>query len=300
MADLSKFSINGTAYNIKDTSARNTANAVTTAEEYDRQHAINAYGGRSLASVFANEIGSTDVYTWLRNRARSANFAGLRIGDYIDVPITAGANVPSQTVRYRIGAIDHYYQCGDTAKGHHIVMVPRAPVSVTGDKASNTSYLQWRDTNDNNGTADEKHPYLVSKLHDWEINDFLPALPTALQNVIMAQRVLLEERYSSSEKLTESSGWSWADLGKVWSPSEMEVYGCPVWGTKGYSVGFDSQFPIFSDTASRIAGGRVGWWLRSVVGGSSSDACSVGSGGSANNNAPTYDWLRPVPCFLIG
>ena len=300
MADLSKFSINGTAYNLKDTSARNSANAVTTAEEYDRQHIINAYGGRSLASVFASEIGSTDVYTWLRNRARSANFAGLRIGDYIDVPITAGANVPSQTVRYRIGAIDHYYQCGDTAKGHHIVMVPLAPVSVTGDKASNTSYLQWRDTNDNNGTAEEKHPYLVSKLHDWEINDFLPALPTALQNAIMAQRVLLEERYSSSGNLTEASGWSWADLGKIWSPSEMEVYGCPVWGSKGYSVGFDSQFPIFTDTASRIAGGRVTWWLRSVMGGSSSNACSVTSYGRAGSNAPTNDWVRPLPCFLLG
>ena len=30
MADLSKFSIGGTAYNLKDTSARNSANAVTT------------------------------------------------------------------------------------------------------------------------------------------------------------------------------------------------------------------------------------------------------------------------------
>mgnify|MGYP003371356998 CR=1 FL=1 len=300
MADLSKFSIGGTAYNLKDTSARNSANAVTTAEEYDRQHIINAYGGRSLASVFASEIGSQSIYTWLRNRARNANFAGLRIGDYIDVPITAGANVPAQTVRYRIGAIDQYYQCGDTAKGHHIVMVPRAPVSVTGSKAVNTSYLQWRDTNDNNGTADEKHPYLCSKLHDWEINDFLPALPSALQSAIMTQRVLLEERYSSSGKLTEASSWSWVDLGKIWSPSEMEVYGCPVWGSKGYSVGFDSQFPIFTDTASRIAGPRVGWWLRSVMGGSSSYACCVSSNGYASSNAPANDWVRPLPCFLLG
>ena len=300
MADLSKFSINGTAYDLKDNSARNTANAVTTAEEYDRQHNINEYGGRSLASVFASEIGSQSIYTWLRNRARNANFSGLRIGDYIDVPITAGANVPTQTVRYRIGAIDQYYQCGDTAMGHHIVMVPRAPVSVTGDKASNTSYLQWRAENDNNGTADEKHPYLVSKLHDWELNDFLPALPSDLQAAIMVQRVLLEERYSSSGKLTEASGWSWTDLGKIWSPSEMEVYGCPVWGSKGYSVGFDSQFPIFTDTASRIVGGRVIWWLRSVMGGSSSNACYVYYSGNASCNAPANDGVRPLPCFLLG
>ena len=300
MADISVLNVGGSANNIKDTSARNSANAVTTAEEYDRQHNINAYAGRSLASVFANEIGSTDIYTWLRNRARNANFAGLRIGDYIDVPVSEGANVPAQTVRYCIGAIDQYYQCGDTAKGHHIVMVPKAPVTVKGDKASNTSYLQWRETNDNNGTSEEKHPYLCSKLHDWEINDFLPALPSTLQSAILAQRVLLEERYSSSGKLTEASGWSWADLGKIWSPSEMEVYGCPVWGSKGYSVGFDSQFPIYTDTASRIVGGRVYWWLRSVMGGSSSDACLVSSTGTASSAAPTNDWVRPLPCFLIG
>ena len=36
MADLSKLSINGTAYNLKDTSAQSKADSVTTAEEYDR------------------------------------------------------------------------------------------------------------------------------------------------------------------------------------------------------------------------------------------------------------------------
>lgn len=300
MADIAKFSINGTAYDLKDNSARNTANAAVSEANYNRQQSGNVYAGRSIAATFQREIGSTNIYKWLQSRVRNANFEGLRIGDYIDVPITEGANVPAQTVRYRIGAIDQYYQCGGTAKGHHIVMVPKAPVTVKGDKASNTSYLYWRDTNDNNGTADEKHPYLCSKLHDWEINDFLPALPSTLQSAIMVQRVLLEERYSSSNKLTEASGWSWADLGEIWSPSEMEVYGYPVWGSKGFSVGFDSQFPIFSNTASRIVGARVDWWLRSVMGGSSSHACTISSNGSAGDTSPTSDWLRPMPCFLIG
>lgn len=300
MSDLSKFSINGTAYDLKDASARIAVNAVTTAEEYDRQQSINSYGGRSLATAFAGEIGSTDIYVWLRNRVSNADYAGFRIGDYIDVPITEGANVAAQTVRYRIGAIDPYYNCDDKGKGHHIVMVPLAPVTVKGSKASNKSYLQWRESNDNNGTSSERHPYLVSKLHDWEISDFLPSLPSALQNVIMTQRVLLEERYSSSAKLTESSGWSWAEIGKIWSPSEMEVYGCPVWGTKGYSVGFDSQFPIFNDTASRIIGGRVMWWLRSVASGSLSNACFVCNYGYDSNSLLTADWIQPMPCFLIG
>ena len=301
MADISKLSIGGTAYNVKDTSARNTANTVTTAEEYDRQDSIDAYAGRSLESVFASEISSkANVYAWLQSRAKAGNFSGLRIGDYIDVQLTEGANVPAQTVRYVIGAIDPYYQCGDSAKGHHIVMVPKAPVTVKGEKASNTSYLQWRATADNNGTAETKCPYLVSKLHDWEINDFLPSLPSTLQSVLMTQRVLLEERYSASGKLTEPSSWSWQDLGKVWSPSEIEVYGFHAWSKPGYGSGFDCQFPFFKQTKDRISGSRVSWWLRSVSGSSASSVCYVGSDGSAGCYSPASDWRRPRPCFLVG
>ena len=36
------------------------------------------------------------------------------------------------------------------------------------------------------------------------------------------------------------------------------------------------------------------------MGGSSSNACYVNSNGNANNNAPTNDWVRPLPCFLLG
>ena len=292
----SSLTINGTKKPIEDTAARKTANDVTAAEEYDRQHLTNSYAGRSLASVFAAEISAKgNIYAWLQSRVRSAVFTGLRIGDYMDVPTSDG-----KTIRYRIGAIDPYLYCGDTSKGHHIVMVPSAPVAVSGDMAVNGSYIMWNATATNQGTAEAKNPYLCSQLHDWEINTFLPTLPSELQAVMMNHRVLLEERYSSSGALTESNSWSWQDLGKVWSPSEMEVYGCPVWGTKGYSVGFDCQFPIFADTAARINGTRVTWWLRSVMGGSSSSVCIVHGNGHASYIAATYTWVRPLPCFLIG
>ena len=301
MADLAVFSIGGEPYNLKDAAARTTANAATTNEEYDRQAGIGKYAGRSLAASFASEISAkANIYAWLQSRIKAGNFAGLRIGDYMDVPVSAGANVPAQTVRYRIAAIDPYYQCGDASIGHHIAFVPSAPVAVAGDKASNSSYLAWNDANDNNGTAEQEHPYLCSKLHDWEINDFLPALPAELQAVLMNKRALLEKRYSGSGKLTESSGWAWADLGKIWSLSETEVYGCSVWGTKGYSVGFDCHFPLFDSTASRIMGSRVLWWLRSVMGGSASGVCYVYSTGTAHYTAASYGWCRPRPCFLIG
>ena len=86
----------------------------------------------------------------------------------------------------------------------------------------------------------------------------------------------------------------------MFSLSEMEVYGCPVCGTKGYSVGFDCQWDLFRDTAHRVNGNRYAWWLRSVVGGSSSAVCYVTSYGDAYYTSATYVWVRPRPGFLVG
>ena len=86
----------------------------------------------------------------------------------------------------------------------------------------------------------------------------------------------------------------------MFSLSEMEVYGCPVWGTKGYSVGFDCQWDLFRDTAHRVNGNRCSWWLRSVVGGSSSSVCYVGNNGDAGYGSATGVWVRPRPGLLVG
>lgn len=169
--------------------------------------------------------------------------------------------------------------------------------TVTG--VANDSYLMWNTANTNQGTADVKNPYLNSNLKAWE--KLLEAcLPEGLTKYLLTQRVLLEERYSASGALSDSNSWSWQDIGKVWSPSEMEVYGCPVWGTKGYSVGFDCQFDLFRDTAHRLNGTRCLWWLRSVVGGSSSSVCYVDSNGGADCNSAAAAWVRPRPGFLVG
>jgi hypothetical protein len=181
-----------------------------------------------------------------------------------------------QSVRFLLAHFDPYYQCGDSAKGHHIAFIASAPVAVakTVTGVANDSYLMWNTANTNQGTADVKNPYLNSNLKAWE-RLFEACLPEGLTKYLLTQRVLLEERYSASGALSDSNSWSWQDIGKVWSPSEMEVYGCPVWDTKGYSVGFDCQFDLFRDTAHRLNGTRYAWWLRSVMGGSSSYVCYV-------------------------
>ena len=296
MADISRLGVGGTTYNIKDESARTTGENGMNAAEYARQIDTDTYAGQSLASLFATEIAKyANVWAWLRARVRAGNFAGLRIRDYIDVTLTNGNNV-----RYRIGAVDPYLYCDDRSKGHHVVMVPSAPVAVTGDYAINGTYIYWNTANTNQGNAENAHPYLVSNLHKWETEVYYPMLPQIVRDCILNQRVLLETRYSAAGALTASPSWAWADLGPVWSPSEMEVYGCCVWGTPGYSVGFDCQFPIFAQTKDRVQGSRIAWWLRSVSGLSSSYVCVVHGGGNASYSSPTYTWVRPLPCFLVG
>lgn len=299
MADLSTEVVNGTTYTLKDTTARATANAVTQQEEYDRQEAAGVYDGRDLISILGASS-ADDCFAKLHQRAQAKNAAGIRIGDYIDVTPTVSTVNKGAAMRYRVAGIAHNLGFGDQACPWAFWMVPDNPVDMTGSEyAINTSYIYWNTTADNNGTADEKRPYLCSNLHQWELEEFLPALPTALQNVLINHRILFEERYNASGKLEDSTGWSWGDAGKVFSLSEMEVYGCCVWGTKGYSVGESAQLPLFKDSRYRIKS-RIGWWLRSVGSGSSSHVCTVTSGGNANNSSATYTWVRPRPCFLIG
>ena len=282
MAQAKVLSVGGVPYEMVDPTSRNNSQMALNNAEYNRQGLIGKYPGQSLATLLAGEVsGSTTIYDALHKRVQAANFSGMRVGDYIDVPLVSASNVAAQqSVRFLIAHFDPYYQCGDSAKGHHIAFIASAPVAVakTVTGVANDSFLMWNTANTNQGTADVKNPYLNSNLKAWE-KLFEACLPEGLTKYLLTQRVLLEERYSASGALNDSNSWSWQDIGKVWSPSEMEVYGCPVWGTKGYSVGFDCQWDLFRDTAHRINGTRCTWWLRSVMGGSSSHVCCVRSDG---------------------
>ena len=302
MAQAKVLSVGGVPYEMVDPTSRNNSQMALNNAEYNRQCLIGKYGGQSIATLLAGEIGSGTVYDALHKRIVANNFAGLRVGDYLDVPLVSASGVAGQqSVRFIIAHIDPYLWCDDRSKGHHIAFVASAPIAVSSSYAgvTNSSFLPWNKTNTNQGTADIKNPYLCSQLKGWE-TAFEACLPESLTKYLLTQRVLLEERYSASGALNDSNSWSWQDIGKVFSLSEMEVYGCPVWGTKGYSVGFDCQWDLFRDTAHRVNGNRYNWWLRSVMGGSSSDVCCVNDNGYAIYSSATGVWVRPRPGFLVG
>ena len=290
MADAKTLNVNGTNYTIIDQVARDAATQASADAEYDRQEFNGIYAGRNLNSLFS---GQSDLYAYLGGLCDSG-FGDLRIGDYFTVP------VESNNLTVRIAGMDTYKNAMDTqlTQNHLVCVFDPIPITDTKWQTSDGQYLYWGDTDTNNGTADEKHPYLSSNLHKWETEWLWPKLPQQLRERIIDRRCLLEERYSSSGNLTESSGWSWVNLGKIWSLSETEVYGFPVWGTKGYSVGESCQLPLFRQTKDRLQV-RVTWWLRSLWGGSVSSVCYCSNSGAATCTSPRTTWVRPRPGFLL-
>ena len=324
--ELVKIGILGTpeSFEVEDTTARTTAEtAVGKAEEalgkfpvsifnggtggntleiargnleiaYDLQVMLGLYEGRDLMEVFADEIADyTDEAEWFNARVIAGNFTGIRPFDYFDIHLTDG-----KVFRYRVGAIDPYMHTTDQeVTKHHIIMVPD---QVWPDS------VPWNTTSTNQGTSTTKNPYLASNLHRWEINTFYPLMPQKWKNVMAEHRLLLEERYSTAGAQTNDTGWSWQNVGKVFSLSEIEVYGFLGWSkvNNAYAAGIDCHFPIFKTTGNRIrrnpSDERYGWWLRSVGAGSASWVCNVSYGGYRSCNDASHAGVRALPCFRVG
>lgn len=282
MSTITEIEVGGISRKIEDAQARDD-NLILF------QQANGLYKGRDLTTVFATEIANfTDAWAWIKNRIQNANYTGIYVGDYI--PIT----VKDETVEMQVAGIDVYYRTTDNNLGHHIDFISRDCFSET---------VQWNTENNNNGNAESAYPYMVSNLHTW-LESLYDYLPQAVKNQIVTKRALMEQRYSASGALTDSTGWGWQDIGKLWVPHEYEVFDSCVWGTKGWSQGQALQYPIFANSyLNRIkcagkGGGRCDWWLASVRSGISASACSVSSNGDASSWYASNASRVPL-CFRI-
>ena len=86
---------------------------------------------------------------------------------------------------------------------------------------------------------------------------------------------------------------------KLWLPSEYEVF-ADGWLSDAKE---GEQLEIFKDPRNRVkmgghGGSRASWWLLSVYGGNSTDACTVNYSGVAYYDYCTSDFRVPL-CFSI-
>lgn len=282
--DVTPYTQEGDEYGAKEINHENMHT------NYAIEAADHTYQGVDLTVRFAEEIaGYANPWRWIKARIAAANFDGLHIGDYI--PIYVGAHL----MKMQIAGMDTYYRTGDQMVGHHIDWISKDCYPDT---------VQWFTSNDNNGTSTDPYPWNKSTVKAFLNNTLFPMLPSELREVISEKRFLLEQRYSASGKLTDSTSWGWQDLGKLWLPSEGEVMDQTVWCTKTFGNGHAVQYPIFANSwRNRIKGAgdggdRANWWLLSVGGGNSTNACGVsGNGGAGNGNCSSAG--RVPVCFRI-
>lgn len=261
-------------------------------DELDRAMQDNdrLYPGRDLTMVFALEIANySDAWAWIKARIKAHNFTGIHVADYI--PITMNG----KTVKMQVAGIDSYYRTTDQQLSHHIDFISKDCFNQT---------VKWNTTNNNNGDSTSPYPYMVSNLQTFLTTTLYNYLPAAVKAVISNKRMLMEQRYSASGALTDSTSWGWQDLGLLWVPTEYEVFGSVICGTKIWSEGQGLQYPIFANSfLNRIkgdgnGGGRCGWWLASVRSGTSSHCVDVGGHGQSIYWDASYELHVPV-CFRI-
>lgn len=238
----------------------------------------------------------TESWESLTARVKQGNFSGIRIGDYKTIQLTTG-----DTVIMEVAGIDQYYKCSDTSIGHHIDFISRD--TLKGNRMMNN------DAN-NNGTENEHNPWRASDLFIEMNNTVFNTLPADLQSCIIEKRAYIESRYSSTGKINDDNAAAWNNMGKLWLPTEVEVFGIPNWSDVGYGTcggGCNLQYPIFIGGTKHIvkmAGNgsttRSNWWMASAGRGSSTYFCCVGTGSEAIFRSSSHNTVSAPICFRIG
>ncbi len=317
------------------TDYKNLSSFVLDSELKEAQEAVlrlndKLYEGVNLETKFANEIAQYEnKYAWLEARKNAGNFKGIHVGDYFYTSISAGTvagySIAAQNFKCRIVGINTYKSCADTNIGNMFYII--------SDEVIDTP-VKWNPTDNNNGTATQNKPWLASAAYavlngvnnyttsaygnaahgaNASAKGILQLLPTALQNVLKEKRNLLDNRYSASGLLTGSTGWDWSNMGKLWLPNEIEVYGCGIRSnlcqTDGFwfpEAGLSIQFPWFANNCEHRIKRRTNpdtarctWWLSSVASYSTTLVCFVNGYGPAFSDSASHSSIYLPLCFCI-
>ena len=256
-------------------------------------------GGQDLSVVLADKISASrgTVYSVLHELVASEDFSNIMVGDYFDVTVGYIPAISDRSIRFVVAHINPYKGVGKSETASHIALVSAQPLTVESNYqyAAGGSYLLWNSSSTNNSPNYGGCPYADSVLHKTEIS-LGTGMPDEFEQYIIERQAYLEKRYDGSN---DSTGNSWTKIGKFWSLSEKEVFGCDVLGTKGYSVGADVQFDLFK-SGDALTSGRKSWWLRTVAGGSTTKACYVDSTGAPMAKDVTGAYVRPRVALLFG
>ena len=244
MADLTNIQIDGKKYPFMGT--------------LTQESPIQIYKGKDLKNTTWNDI---------KNDILAANSGTLdlrtkyREGDYKEITfsIEGGAE---RTMKVIIMGIDTYI--GAHGIQHHIDWIGER-VLDWGD-STHWFYTQTLTSFDECAYMDTWGKYSLN-------NRIYPCLPSDLRAVIANKSNYLDKvKINDLANGIVASGKVWKNMGKLWMPTEYELFGKTIFGTK-YSNGASRQYQLFNENlnhlrlkhfdenVSDINGGTYNYWL---------------------------------------
>ena len=275
-SNFSPFAIANKAV-IRDKDGRFRAKAPKDSEDVARKQEFDeatantgSTEGRNLLTV----LGVTTVAEAMEvlhercNGKGVADFSGLMIGDYLDLPsltvdgTTYTWNATYQNLRIVISGFNHYIHCGDTENTkNHILWTFK---NVVLQRQMNSS-----DTNTGGYNASAMKTYLDGV--------FALGLGSALGS--------RDYLYTISRAISKKGSTEWV-RNTVFLPTEVEVFGVATYGDDQNEWNSNIQYPIYRDSSyyrcKKYNGSRAWWWEATPNASNSTTFCVVGNYGNSS------------------
>ena len=276
-SNFSPFAIANKAV-IRDKDGRFRAKAPKDSEDVARKQEFDeatantgSTEGRNLLTV----LGVTTVAEAMEvlhercNGEGVADFSGLMIGDYLDLPsltvdgTTYTWNATYQNLRIVISGFNHYIHCGDTENTkNHILWTFK---NVVLQRQMNSS-----DTNTGGYNASAMKTYLDGV--------FALGLGSALGSS--------DYLYTISRAISRKDSTEWV-RNTVFLPTEVEVFGVATYGDDQNAWNTNIQYPIYRDSSyyrcKKYNGSRAWWWEATLHASNSTLFCDVSYSGFSDS-----------------
>ncbi len=290
-SNFSPFAIASKAV-VRDKDGRMRAKAPKDKEDVARKQEFNeatantgSTEGRNLLTV----LGVTTVAEAMEvlhercNGEGKADFSGLMIGDYLDLPsltvdgTTYTWNAAYQNLRIVISGFNHYIHCGSMENTkNHILWTFK---NVVLQKAMNNS-----DTNAGGYDASAMKTYLDGV--------FALGLGAALGSS--------DYLYTISRAISKKSSTEWV-RNTVFLPTEVEVFGVATYGDDQNGWNTNIQYPIYRDSSyyrcKKYNGSRAWWWEGTPHASGSASFCIVGDYGISTSYGASGGYGGVAPAF---
>lgn len=119
-------------------------------------------------------------------------------------------------------------------------------------------------------------------------------LPQKLKNVIIQKRAYLPQRYNATSLVTQPNAGGWTDIGYIWFPTEVEIWGRGVWGNITFDTMGSRQYDSFRQNTQS---GRSPFWTITQCLGNTTYSCAYEATGiPERKNTSVVSPYMPV-CF---